>query len=119
MTAAFIAGGDFTPLISSLKQEIEQKMNSKTYSPTATAAWSNLTSEADTALEVRITDLFAADSQRADKLSVSSGELFLDFSKHHLMLIVSKLLNYKQNSTQNMMDYYPVRLMYPLLYHLN
>ena len=57
-------------------------MNSKNYSPTATTAWSNLNAEADSATEVRITDLFAADSQRAEKFSVSSGELFLDFSKN-------------------------------------
>ena len=57
-------------------------MNSKNYSPTATTAWSNLNAEADSATEVRITDLFAADSQRAEKFSVRSGELFLDFSKN-------------------------------------
>jgi len=57
-------------------------MNSKNYSPTTTTAWSNLNAEADSATEVRITDLFAADSQRAEKFSVRSGELFLDFSKN-------------------------------------
>jgi len=74
-------------------------MNSKSYSPTATSAWSNLTAEADAIAEVRITDLFAADSERVDKFSVSSGELFLDFSKHLVTdSIWSELLNLAEQS---------------------
>ena len=74
-------------------------MNSKTYSPTATSAWSNLIAEANIAAEVRITDLFAADPQRADKFSVSTGELFLDFSKHLLTdKVWAELLNLAEQS---------------------
>jgi glucose-6-phosphate isomerase len=74
-------------------------MNNQNYSPTATSAWSKLTSEAAAIDQVRITDLFAADPQRVDKFSVSSGELFLDFSKHLVTDTVwSELLNLAQQS---------------------
>jgi glucose-6-phosphate isomerase len=59
-------------------------MNDKSYSPTSTLAWSNLETQAGVANGVRITELFDADPQRVENLSVTSGELYLDFSKNLL-----------------------------------
>ncbi|MDG1164267.1 MAG: glucose-6-phosphate isomerase, partial [Porticoccaceae bacterium] len=59
-------------------------MNDKSYSPTSTLAWSNLETQASVANGVRITELFDADPQRVENLSVTSGELYLDFSKNLL-----------------------------------
>jgi glucose-6-phosphate isomerase len=58
-------------------------MNHNAYSPTATSAWSKL-EEAASAEAPSITDLFAADPQRAKNYSISVGELFLDYSKNLL-----------------------------------
>lgn len=56
-------------------------MNDKSYSPTATSAWSSL-QQAANAEAVSISDLFAADPQRVENFSVTVGGLFLDFSKN-------------------------------------
>ena len=59
-------------------------MNDTLYSPTSTPAWSNLQQAANGAAELNIAKLFAANPQRAEQYSASSGELYLDFSKNLL-----------------------------------
>jgi glucose-6-phosphate isomerase len=74
-------------------------MKHKSYSPTKTDAWSKLQSQADLVNNLSIVSLFDADSARASKFSVNTGELFLDYSKNLVSdQIWQELLNLAKQS---------------------
>lgn len=50
--------------------------------PTTLSQWSALTSHAATIGKVRMTELFAADPKRFERMSTSFEDIFLDYSKH-------------------------------------
>jgi len=60
-------------------------MSQETYAP-RTEAWRALEIQARSLQDRHIADLFAADPQRFEKLSVGSNGLLLDFSRQHLDL---------------------------------
>ena len=57
-------------------------MKSKQYSPNETVAWRNLEALAQDSTKTTIADLFKLEADRAEKMSVETGGLVLDFSKN-------------------------------------
>ena len=49
---------------------------------TGGAAWSNLERHRDQLVGGSLRDLFAADPERGERLTVSVGDLWVDYSKH-------------------------------------
>ena len=55
----------------------------KNINPTETQAWADLTAHFETAQNMKLSDLFAADAQRFDKFSTTFGQdILVDFSKN-------------------------------------
>ncbi|WP_336250651.1 glucose-6-phosphate isomerase [Stomatohabitans albus] len=52
--------------------------------PTSTSAWNSLDDLAHKVGDTSLRDLFAEDTQRAEKLTVSAGDLTVDFSKNRV-----------------------------------
>ena len=57
-------------------------MSNTNYSPTDTVAWRNLKHLSQVETDTRITELFDAEVDRAQRMSLHAGELFLDYSKN-------------------------------------
>ncbi|MFW3614948.1 glucose-6-phosphate isomerase [Billgrantia antri] len=66
---------------------------------TRSVTWQALQRLQQTTAQDRISDYFAADPQRFDKMSLRVGGLFLDYSKHHVSeAVLAKLLELADHS---------------------
>ncbi len=66
---------------------------------TRSVTWQALTRLREQTAHDRISDYFAADPQRFDKMSLRVGGLFLDYSKHHVSeAVLAKLLELADHS---------------------
>ncbi|WP_372756337.1 glucose-6-phosphate isomerase [Mariniflexile sp.] len=67
-------------------------MSLPTINPTTTKAWRKLQDHFSAIGEMHMKDLFAQDSQRADKLTVKWDDFYVDFSKNRITEATLKLL---------------------------